>query len=72
MGQHLSNHLLRYLHLLISLLTSDSLNSLLLGLQLFCGSYLPVVLQVANNAKKVLKQGNYDEFAKMLSVHSGK
>ena len=39
-------HLLRYLHLLISLLTSDSLNSLLLGLQLFCGSYLPVVLQV--------------------------
>ena len=45
-GQNLSNHLLRYLHLLISLLTSDSLNSLLLGLQLFCGSYLPVVLQV--------------------------
>ena len=39
-------HLSRYLHLLISLLTSDSLNSLLLGLQLFCGSYLPVVLQV--------------------------
>ena len=46
MGQNLSIHLLRYLHLLISLLTSDSLNSLLLGLQLFCGSYLPVVLQV--------------------------
>ena len=39
-------HLSRYLHLLISLLTSDSLNSVLLGLQLFCGSYLPVVLQV--------------------------
>ena len=36
----------KYLPLIVSLLTSDSLNSLLLGVLLLCGSYLPIVYQV--------------------------
>ena len=36
----------KYLLLIISLLSSDALNSLLLASQLFCGSYLPVVQEV--------------------------
>ena len=37
----------KYLPLIVSLLTSDSLNSLLLGILLLCGSYLPVIHQVS-------------------------
>ena len=37
----------KYLPLIVSLLTSDSINSLLLGILLLCGSYLPVVHQVS-------------------------
>ena len=52
-----SKHLIRtretdkYLLLIISLLSSDALNSLLLASQLFCGSYLPVVQEVKDLPK---------------------
>ena len=40
----------KYLPLIVSLLTSDSLNSLLLGVLLLCGSYLPIVYQVGQKS----------------------